>query len=61
MSIIKMLGDRIKSFEFQQLQLGNERDEIIEKLKRVDAKIEEYQKDINEMQIAIEKLEKETN
>lgn len=61
MKVIQILKDRIKNFEYQQVQLNEERDEYIEKLTRVCAKIEEYQQDINEMQIAIEKLEKESN
>lgn len=58
MNVIKLLQDRIKHSEYQQNQLSNERDELIESLQRLCAKIQEYQNDINEMQVAIEKLEK---
>lgn len=57
MSVVKLLKDRITHSEYQQKILGEDRDELIEKLQRICAKIEEYQNDINEMQIAVEKLE----
>ena len=58
MKTIQMLKDRIKNFDYQIRQLEGERDEIIENLQRTVLKIKEYQDDINEMQIAVEKLEK---
>lgn len=58
MKVIQMLKDRIKHSEYQQRELGNERDDLIQQLQRICAKIEEYQEDINDMQKCIEKLEK---
>lgn len=58
MKIIQVLKDRIKNFESQQQKLGNERDSMFEELAMICAKINEYQLDINDMQVAIEKLEK---
>ena len=59
MKVIQSLKDRIKNFDYQIKSLEGERDEILEELHRTCSKIKEYQDDINEMQVAIEKLERE--
>ena len=58
MKSIELLKQRIQDFAYQQRELELERDEKLEDILHIYAKIKEYQEDINDMQLTIEKLER---